>query len=118
MEWYERKKGRPVGSKTKASTPGKKRAREFLDLMFDNDLRATNAASLISEKHGVETYQVFKDEKRHRDSIIADCWKEAEQTRRDYEALLSSTIGPEIPSDAKTLVQWVAATALRGQRIK
>lgn len=116
MEWYEKKRGRPKGSKTKETTPGKKRAREFIEFRLDNELKPTKAAEAIGAKHGVETCQIFKDEKRHRESICRDLWAEADQARRNYEDMLAAQIGPKRPNDVRSLL-CAFVNALKGQSI-
>ena len=116
------KRGRPSGSKTKADTPGKKRAREYFDFRIEMDLRPTEAAKVVAEKHsvekyGVETSQIFKDAKRHEASITREAWAEADLARRNYEEMLATTIGPNMPTDARQIVDWIIVTKLRNQRM-
>ncbi len=85
-----------------------------MDYRFDNNLRPTKAAKEIAEKHGVETCQIFKDERRHRKSIGIDLQIEANQAKRDYEEMLSAMIGPKLPNDARTLIYRSAINALKG----
>ena len=88
-----------------------------MDYRFDNNLRPTKAAKEIAEKHGVETCQIFKDEKRHQKSIRSDLQLEANQAKRDYEETLSAMIGPKLPNDARTRIFWSAINSLRGHNI-
>jgi len=88
-----------------------------MDYRFDNDLRTTKAAEAIADKHGVEAFQIFKDAKRHQESIAIDAWNEANQAERDYEEMLSAMIGPQLPNDAGTLICWSVIKALKGQSI-
>jgi len=117
MKWYSRRPGRPQGSKTKQATPGKKRAREFIELQIDKELRPTRAAKLISEKYGVEVAQIFKDTSRHQEAIVREAWAEADRAKRDFEEILAATIGPHMPNDVRSICAWIALTSLKGQRI-
>lgn len=123
MEWYEKKRGRPSGSKTRLMTPGKKRAKEFFDLQLDAGLKPTKAAKKVAEQHStrnnaVEPSQIFKDAKRHHDSLVADEWAAALEAKKQFEELQSSMIGPQQPNDANVLVEWIAINVFRGHRLK
>ena len=120
MEWYERKRGRPPGSKTSVTTPGKKRAKEFLDLMFDAELRPTQAAKQIASRHStknndVDPSQIFKDVKRHYATLAAEEQVSATKAEMLFNDLQSAMIGPQLPSDADELVVRAILNSISGQ---
>ena len=142
MEWYEKKRGRPKGSKTQAATPGRKRAREFLDMLFETDIQVTKCASLVAERHGAETFQIFKDARRHDQSVTADLWQEAEQAKANFkeyfahesagesldefiarfdseieEIELILAMGPHLPKDTKIIRRWTSRNESKGYLI-
>jgi hypothetical protein len=88
-----------------------------MDLQLEENLRPTKAATFTSEKYGVEAAQIFKDASRHRESIEVEAWADAEKAKRDYEEMLAATIGPQMPSDSRTLFSWAIRIALKGQSI-
>ncbi len=95
MPNQERKRGRPPGAKTKSETPGRKRAREYFDLRFDDELGSSAAASIAAEKFDVEPYQIFKDAKRHEPVIAREVSAEAEKIREENEAMRAAMdMGP------------------------
>jgi len=110
-----RKPGRPKGAKTKAPTPGKKRAEKFLELKLDRSLRPTAAASAIANQFSVAIEQVFKDAKRHEHTIAHDVFNEAMELERQVEARRAiMEMGPHEPRDARALVYHIMANALKG----
>jgi hypothetical protein len=110
-----RKPGRPKGAKQKTSTPGKKRAEKFLEIKFDNSLRPTAAARVVADQFSVATEQVFKDAKRHEQTIVNGILKEAKEIERDVETRRAiMEMGPHQPKDARTLIFHIAANALKG----
>lgn len=119
MEWYEKKRGRPKGSKTRAETPGRKRARDYFDQRYDEDKRPTEAASIVSEKFGVEQYQVFKDAKRHEKHIAQELHEENERMRLVLEARQSvMDMGPHVPKSSRIYIAWMFLNALKGHLLK
>lgn len=107
MEWYEKKRGRPFGATTKSRTPGFKRARAFAHLQYEQKIGTTAAARTVAEENDVDTFQIFKDFNRHLPKITAE-----------LVAASPENVGPQIPNDAKVLVEWIAVTTFRGQRLK
>lgn len=89
----------------------------YFDLRLEKEIRSTKAADAVAEIHGVETFQIFKDAKRHEESITREAWAEADQAKRNYEEMLASTIGPNQPKDARQLTAWIISTTLKGQRL-
>ncbi len=142
MECHEKKRGRPKGSKTKEATPGRKRARKFFDMLFETDIQITKCASLVAEQNGVDTFQIFKDARRHDQSVTADLWQEAEQAKANFEesfahesagesldefiARFDSEIeevelilamGPHLPKEAKIIHRWTSRNESKGYLI-
>ena len=142
MEWYEKKRGRPKGSKTKAATPGRKRAREFFDMRFETVASPTSCAMAIADKFNTEPYQVFKDAARHEQSVAADVWQEAEQAKAELEKSFAQAypgesfdefisrfdseieevesilvMGPHLPKDTKIIRRWTSRNASKGYLI-
>ena len=110
-----RKPGRPKGAKTKAPTPGKKRAEKFLEFKLDRSLRPTAAASAVADIFSVATEQVFKDAKRHEHTIVHDVLNEAMELERQGEARRTIMVmGPHEPRDAHQLVSHIMKNALKG----
>lgn len=115
MHENERKPGRPKGAKTKAPTPGKKRAEKFLELKFDASLRPTAVAAAVANQFSVETCQVFKDAKRHEHTIANDILKEAKEIEREVATRRAiMEMWPHEPRDARTLMCHIMANALKG----
>lgn len=109
------KPGRPKGAKTKATTPGRKRAEKFLELKMDSSLRPTAAARAIADQFSVTTEQVFKDVKRHEQTIANDILNEALELERQVKARLAIMgMGPHEPRDARTRLFHILANALKG----
>lgn len=92
-----RKPGRPVGSVTRGNTVGKKRARQYYDLLIDTEKRPSEAAKLVSDKFDVPVYQVFKDAKRHGPAIVDEIAREAETIEAENSELAASLTGPVEP---------------------
>lgn len=66
-----KRRGRPVGARTKADTPAVKRAREFFRLKVEDGLRPAQAAKRVADKFGVAESTVYKDARFH-DARLAD----------------------------------------------
>lgn len=114
MSSPQKKRGRPKGSATRAATPGRKRAKEFLDLVFESDVKKTHAARAIAEKYGVETYQIFKDSGRHYQFLTDEAWQEAEQAAREYDVRRSiAEMGPHLPGDGIACLYRAAIAGLK-----
>jgi hypothetical protein len=65
-----RKRGRPVGSRTFQETPAMKRARDFIDLLSDG-IKPTQAARRVANQWMVVESTVYKDFQRHQARIFA-----------------------------------------------
>ncbi len=66
-----RKRGRPVGARTKAEPMGAKIAREFFDLVYSG-IKPTEAARIVGDRwSGISESAIFHHARRH-DKYIAD----------------------------------------------
>jgi hypothetical protein len=117
MHTHERKPGRPKGAKTKGEVTGRKRAKKFLDLKFDEHLQITEAAFRVGNIFDVEPYQIHKDVRRHEATIAADVFREAEELERQLLARKAIIeMGPH-PLTGRAEIFHILAIALRGQSL-
>ncbi len=101
-----RKRGRPVGSRTFQETPAMKRARDFLDLLCDG-VKPNQAARRVANQWLVVESTVFKDVQRHHARIFAT------QTRatRKRTIDLGRRFQADFPEHAESaLAMWNKAT--------
>ena len=117
MPKQKNKRGRPPGAKTKSETPGRKRAREYFDLIFDSGLRSTAAAVAAAEKFSTEPHQIFKDKKRHEPFLAKEEHAKAEKARQECEAIKAVLdMGPHELRD-EALVYHIFAETLKGNTL-
>lgn len=89
--------GRPKGSITAADTAGRKRARRYFDLRFEQDMPSTRAANRVADENQTTASQIFKDARRHEAALAAECSREADQIEEEVRAREAALIGPHYP---------------------
>jgi hypothetical protein len=73
-----KRRGRPVGARTKADTPAVKRAREYRELLYTGT-RPNAAARAVAKKWDVAESTVFKESARHDSRLVDELERETDE---------------------------------------